>query len=474
MKKLLEKRSRLFKKSALWVVVAASTLMALACAPSKKDAENGGKPPGKEDPIGGAGTFSGGGGNTIDGKPVEDFAKSIDSLPEFRQYILPLLKRLSREPADVLLVYLRWAASTKPWYFIPKKLESLSQSQTGLPFHSDQTARNTKDSVYIHEPSYAELSPKNRAKLLMHEMVMSARFLMKQTPQAQCLALSRAQDLSTCKDAEILKLGVDTATSEADRETLTASEHERVRLMTNYLLDEKQDITGPKVTAMRTRLGFHYPWDSMISTLKATDIETVLMRSKAAEDLFIVNGPSFADDLFTSSNPKTPIQCFINLSQLGQPGHLGLHSYFARETRPAAKPIASVQNEWVDVFAKLVDQTYLESKSSMTAFFHADQSDSGNSYRSAIKIRGIREADLPDSFVDQVTLAESLWPSNFETHLIDLFVSRGPAPRLLKFRISKVKVMRKDGANGAYDPFVNNEYIPVHGKKPVECRLQGI
>lgn len=439
--------------------------------------------------LGGQGTSSnGGGGNTIEGKTAESYVKSITGLPEFKTYILPILRRLSSEPRDVMLVYLQWSIHSKPWYFVPVKLDKVAENQTGLPFHSDQTARNTKDSVYIYHPGYLELSPHDRARLLLHEMVMSARFLMKQTVQNQCLALARASDIGNCKDPAVLKLGVDTVATESERETLNSSEHERVRLMTNFLMDPKQELVSDDVIAMRMRLGFHYPFDSIISSLKPKDLGLVLTRSEAALDHFLAADLNFVHEILdekakslkkakggkgkiaasnAAQSTKQATECFLSYGYIGQ--SLELKGGAARDLRPDTESVIGVHshsleeelNEAYDTFDPELWQTSVSVNQTRPI---------PNLLQP--KIRGVVVKSISDDLIDQVTIFPP--PDSFprkDAYQIDFFVSRGKTPRLLQYTVTPVNLIRKSERIGVINDPNSFEFVPVTESKPLKCRL---
>ena len=133
------------------------------------------------------------------------------------------------------------------------------------------------------------MNQKERANLLMHEIVMGARLLMKKTPQEQCEKLSGSQ-VSACSDPDMMKLAEAQDMSAADRARMDTNDHDSVRAMTIFLMQGTQDITAAKVTQMRRQLGFIFPWDKAVSELTFSDISLALDRARLSENTFNTAG----------------------------------------------------------------------------------------------------------------------------------------------------------------------------------------
>lgn len=455
-------------KNSLVLILTAITLISLntACSPkviSNPDSNQNpaGNPP--KGVLGGEGTSSiGGGGNTINGKPVEAYAKSIDKLPEFKEYIFPILSKLSGQQADVLILYLRWAVYGKPWYFVPVKLDSLSQEQIGLPFDGQsvgQVARNTKSSVYIDENEYQKLSRKDRARLLLHEMVMSARFLMKQKPQVQCQALVQNRDLAVCKDEEAMKSGIDSVVNEADRESLNALEHEQVRLMTNYLMDQKGEIDPEEVKGMRIRYGFHFPWDDMTSKFRTNDFSYVFKRARAAGDRFFQVGPSFLEP----ESAEGP-ECHVVFPN--DPEYIyNLIGWVDRDAEQKYAGFSSVDNRSGE-FWRIQSQHNTWRSGIITSQPYS---------RILVRAKGIIRKDLSSEVIDHVTVLplpfeELINNEQTERYILEFFLSRTPKMKILEYKVTPVRAVEVTIAQTSTTEFTFPEYVPIYGKKPLICR----
>lgn len=251
------------------------------------------------------GTVSGGGGNGCDGKAFESYAQKITSFEEYRLYIQPLLRRMVEGGNDPLASYLTWVAEETVWYFIPCQLERLSKEQIGLAIDSDQLARHGEHGIYIHgdknddrplEPKAVNSRPKHyfnqrlkaRAALLLHEMVMGARLLMKKSPKEQCKMLARMES-ELCANQELMAIAETFEVDPSQSMIMNADDHEAVRAMTAYLAERGADVSAEKVWQTRQRLKFQFPWDRAVSRMDVQGFAKAVSRSMVDGDKFIAS-----------------------------------------------------------------------------------------------------------------------------------------------------------------------------------------
>ncbi|MDZ4083759.1 MAG: hypothetical protein U1E10_12530 [Bdellovibrionales bacterium] len=305
-------------------LVAVSVLFGTACTPSgvgrSQPGEGAIATDGQAARPTAQGTVSGGGGNGCEGKAFEAYAEKIANFDEYRLYIKPILRRMSEEGNDPLVSYLNWVADEKVWYFVPCQLEKLSQEQIGLAIDSDQLARHGEHGIYIFGDkndtlnAAGEVNPesksplkghkhyfnqrlKPRAALLLHEMVMGARLLMKKSAKEQCERLSKT-DSGLCSDPDVLAIAETVVVDPKQSMIMNADDHEAVRAMTAYLAEKGAELSAGKVAAARQRLGFGFPWDRAASKLDFQEFIRAFARSAAADDrYFVKNGvsPYFKD-----------------------------------------------------------------------------------------------------------------------------------------------------------------------------------
>lgn len=127
------------------------------------------------------GPSDGGGGDTCNGKMIESFRVDIVKQEEFREYILPILKNLGHHENDQnkkIQSPLLLTPHLKNWYIIDCKLDEIPKERKGLYMETYQTAIHTEREIFIDATSYHQMKKEEKAKLLLHEMVMS-QYLMK-------------------------------------------------------------------------------------------------------------------------------------------------------------------------------------------------------------------------------------------------------------------------------------------------------
>lgn len=254
------------------------------------------------------GTVSGGGGNGCDGKAFEADSKRISEFEEYRLYVRPILRRMSEEGSDPLVTYLLWVAEEKAWFFIPCELKKLSSEQIGVSVDSDQLARHGEHGIYVHAivdtpdrardretkhlpplNTYYQKAAKDRAALLLHEMVMGARLLMKKPAKEQCTVLAK-KDASLCADPEVMAIAEAREINPSQATVMDSDDHEAVRAMTTFLAEKSSDLSAESVKSTRERLGFHFPWSRAASSLDYFGVLDAFTRSSMVGDQYRVVG----------------------------------------------------------------------------------------------------------------------------------------------------------------------------------------
>ena len=125
------------------------------------------------------GPSDGGGGDTCNGKMIESFKIDISTLDEFKEFIQPILDKVTVKQEDkkngtpFLLT-----PGFKNWYLIDCKLQDIPKERKGLYLETYQTAIHTSREIFIDSTSYNQMQKEEKAKLLLHEMIMSY-YLMK-------------------------------------------------------------------------------------------------------------------------------------------------------------------------------------------------------------------------------------------------------------------------------------------------------
>lgn len=277
--------------------------LSFACAPQGGTGPGASSAPAANTPVL-QGTVSGGGGNGCKAKTFELDAKRISTLPEYQYVLKPLLRRIEEQGGDPFLTYLLWAAEEKVWYFVPCQLQKLSTEQVGVAIQSDQLALHGEHGIYIYsdpelktdasiksQQSYAQQDLKTKAGLLLHEMVMGARLLMKQTAKKQCTALAK-KDTTLCSDPQTMAIAEASTVDPKQALIMDAADHEAVRAMTVFLSETAADLSAESIKSTRERLGFNFPWSRAASALTFEGLIAAIARSRQLDDRYVVAGTS--------------------------------------------------------------------------------------------------------------------------------------------------------------------------------------
>jgi hypothetical protein len=123
------------------------------------------------------GTSDSGGGTGFDGKVFESFIVDPLELPAYKQYLDSLLKNITAAKGQKPTRYSMFF-ELKTWYIAPVELDKIKKDVLGISFinsATQQIARQTSTEVWIDKKIYDDQmkSEEERAKLLLHELVMN-------------------------------------------------------------------------------------------------------------------------------------------------------------------------------------------------------------------------------------------------------------------------------------------------------------
>lgn len=191
------------------------------------------------------GTVDGGGANGINLKLMESYKVQEEILLQSR-FITPLMKFLAKtQKSDnkYNLSAYNYAIGNilkkKLWYLAPAGggLEKLGSQIHGIPFVTDQFAIQTASEVFIDKNLYNQMTGElfiEREKMIMHELFMGLKILMRQDSYAQCLFTSNnpdyLQSTDNCFDNEGNKK------RSAEGLNLTDKDHSDVRYLTDLVI----------------------------------------------------------------------------------------------------------------------------------------------------------------------------------------------------------------------------------------------
>ncbi len=187
------------------------------------------------------GTLDGGGGNGINGKPIESYRVNIRDLPEYKKFVEPFLKAYKQSMAFQMPLMIE-AVLNKNWYFVPVSLDKVPQKILGAPFHTDQIAVQNLSEVYVDTSNYRgdEIS---KADLIFHEIAMGLRLLRFASPYNQCVAENGPSRLYQQNDQTSPPMPYPCAiynkAGDARKIELTDADYESVRLAAKAMQDAR-------------------------------------------------------------------------------------------------------------------------------------------------------------------------------------------------------------------------------------------
>jgi hypothetical protein len=127
-----------------------------------------------------------GGGNGVQGKPLESFQVDLNSVSAFQKLRLNVINklapRLPRLAADLLHI-----AEERTWYIIPIELKKLPSFKIGTFFPTEQYALQGTKEVWMSDLYFSDMKPKDQQKLILHELLMGVRLLEFTNILDQCL-----------------------------------------------------------------------------------------------------------------------------------------------------------------------------------------------------------------------------------------------------------------------------------------------
>ncbi|MGK5085699.1 hypothetical protein WDW37_20615 [Bdellovibrionota bacterium FG-1] len=116
-----------------------------------------------------------GGGNGIDGTLVDLLPlMSPDKISGYKQVVAPTIQEI-RERVPGFADHLEWLLTSKSWIMVPAGLERASSRITGLPFSSDQIARQTNSEIWISAPLFQSRlrGLTQKGAFIIHEALLS-------------------------------------------------------------------------------------------------------------------------------------------------------------------------------------------------------------------------------------------------------------------------------------------------------------
>ncbi len=214
-----------------------------------------------ETPKSEMGGIDSGGGNGVEGRPLESFRVNMLQDKQVHDELLPIISSLheihNRFAADFLHIL-----KHRMWYFVPVKLEKLSPLKVGVAFKDEdlgQIGLQDTQEVWIDSKIYSDMNSNDKIKILVHELVMGVRILEFTREFDKCLAAASAylfdEDESIYKKArdecyekfQWLGTGTNLGVIGGDKIELNDHDYKAVRTMTNWIVDDFESLSETQI-----------------------------------------------------------------------------------------------------------------------------------------------------------------------------------------------------------------------------------
>lgn len=133
------------------------------------------------------GTDSTGGGNGIQGKPLDDYILNVREATAFTNYVTPLIQDLSLNYPELAADFYHISIE-RDWYFVPTDLDQISKNILGVYARTDQMALQDLNKVMVDSHLFNKMQERDQAILLVHEVIMGIRLLKYKKTQDLCMA----------------------------------------------------------------------------------------------------------------------------------------------------------------------------------------------------------------------------------------------------------------------------------------------
>lgn len=140
-----------------------------------------------EKPVTYQGPGDTGGGNGINGRPIESYHVSIVEEKIFQETLKPVIQSLALLHQE-LAADMYHVALDRKWYFVPVELAKIPSQLIGAHSETDQLALQTYKEIWFDAVKYKAMDDAAKIRILLHEMVMGVRLLQFQAKLGKCLA----------------------------------------------------------------------------------------------------------------------------------------------------------------------------------------------------------------------------------------------------------------------------------------------
>ena len=135
------------------------------------------------------GTDSTGGGNGINGKPLDDYILNIRKIPAYKNLIIPLIEKLRLNYPELAADFYHISIE-RDWYFVPISLDKISKNNLGIYAPTDQIALQDLNKIMIDSQLFDTMTEQDQYLLIVHEIIMGIYLIKYQKTQDFCKAES--------------------------------------------------------------------------------------------------------------------------------------------------------------------------------------------------------------------------------------------------------------------------------------------
>lgn len=262
------------------------------------------------------GPSDGGGGDTCNGKMIESYIVDITGLEEFKEFVQPILDKIVPPQADgKKRSPFHLTPHMKNWYIIECKLQNIPKERKGLYLETYQTAIHTSREIFIDSNSYNKMAKEEKAKLLLHEMIMSY-YLMKY------LSLDDLCKMASGCTGDYAVIGKWKMFRPQAYRPLNEEDHQKIRNVTSLLWLQRESASGESYAKILKNNDFDKRFDTADASENSKEIEVdiqVLLRMLKKYQ-WSNSFPKFcqfgSDTNVSSSNCKTDIIANIKEDKL--------------------------------------------------------------------------------------------------------------------------------------------------------------
>lgn len=266
--------------------------------------------------TGGGTSDRGGGGNLIQGKPIDSYVVDITQFEEYKNLIQPMDQFINETTfREVEFKLLKAAAKRMTWYLVPVELDELPKEKINTPFSSIQGARQYEKEIFLSQPILDQMTSEDRATLILHELVMVLFRVQFDEFEFYCGAFGDEKNRNECL-SDLLKSGdEESLAAREQKEFLTESQYSSIRNMTKWLLNHRESFDRNEFIQKMIDQGFDarmFNASSLDSGDKRAELTRDQLRQMVDRQMRTGKMPKYCG--FTESQPMTAKQqCLVTM-----------------------------------------------------------------------------------------------------------------------------------------------------------------